>query len=534
MLTGLFGLSIDVGVAYVAKRQLQQAVDFAALKAVTDPTNATSLARTTVADNVDPSSLTEPVSVVAGQYPPPGYDWTNIGSLDVASRFVSGGSQTNALRVFAQEKVPLFLARLFHRDDFKVSAQATAYNQPLTQVTVGAGALAVDSQQSTANNALLSSLFGTSISLDAVSYQGLVNANVNLFDFLDALATITGTAPGNYSALLSTNVTFSELTDALVATISSDVDLASSATALNTALNALNAQVGAGVPFALGSLIQLGDVTSARAVGAQLNVFGFIQASGEAINAISQPTTVVTIPVTGGSIKLRTAVTEPSQTSEIGGVGIVAKTAEIRLYMEIVPTSPITVLGSNVAIRFPVYLTSIAGQATVTALDCPGPDSANATVVVSAQTGPVSASTADIDTSSLYQTLPPATQPAQIAYAAGIVKVTASGTEAISNPPVTLTFTSPFSSSDTQRTSLSSPFSTVTQWLVTNDSYTVTALGLPITPSVVTNQLTPLLNSIAPSADALIGDVLGALGASVGYLDVTVPYVRCSNPVLAQ
>lgn len=534
VLIGLLALSFDFGVAYIAKRQLQQAVDFAALKAVTDPSNAASLAETTVADNVDPSSLANPVSAVAGQYPPSGYNWTNIGSLPLAARFVPGGSPGNALQVSAQENVPVYLARLFYSGNWSVSAQATAYNQALTQLTVGAGAMAIDNQQSTVNNALLSSLLGTNISLDAVSYQGLVNANVRLFNFLDALATIAGTPQGDYSALLATNVTFADVVAALTAAISADPTLAGSADALNTALNALNTQIGAASPFTLGSLLQLDDVTAAHAVGSELNLFAFLQASAEAINATSQPTTVVSIPLTDGSITLRTAVTEPTQSSAIGGVGITASTAEIRLYMTITPAAPINVLGMPIAVQFPIYLTSIGGQATVTGLDCPGPDPAEATVTVSAQAGPASASTADIDTTALYQSVPPTMQPAQIAYMAGLVKITASGTQTLNSSPATLTFVSPFSASDTQRVSWPAPLSSIMTNLVTNDSYSVTALGLPIPTSVVMNQLTPLLNLLAPEADAVIADTLGALGASVAYMDVTVPYVRCSNPVLAQ
>jgi len=534
VLVGLMALSIDVGVAFFAQEQLQQAVDLAVLKAVTDPTNATSLAQTTVDDNVGAGTLSQPLSVVAGEYPPPGYDWATIGTLDVASRFSPGGDAPNALQITAQRDAPLFLSRLLYSGTMPVSAQATAYNQPLTQLTIGTGALSVDSQQSAANNALLSSFLGTNISLDAVSYQGLANANVDMFGFLDALISITGGTSGDYSAILNASVTLPEVMNALAATVASDSGLAGSASTLTTALDTLGSETNTLGPFTVGSVIQLADITASRAVGAQLNLFAFLTASAEQINASSMPTTTVSIPVTGGSITVQSAVIEPAQSSVVGGVGISASSAQIRLDIDIVPASPITVLGTNIAVQFPVYVTSLAGEATVTALNCNGPDSANATVVVSAQDGPASASSENINSSALYQSIPPAAQPAQLAYAAGLVNVTASGTQSITGSPQTLTFSAPFSSTDTQTVSLSQPLSTVMTYLVTNDSYSVTALGVPIPTSTVMSQLTPILDAIAPEADGVIGDLLSALGASDAYMAVTVPYVRCSNPVLAQ
>jgi uncharacterized membrane protein len=59
-------------------------------------------------------------------------------------------------------------------------------------------------------------------------------------------------------------------------------------------------------------------------------------------------------------------------------------------------------------------------------------------------------------------------------------------------------------------------------------------LGVPFPTSVVTDQLSSILSAIAPSVDTLVGDILKGLGTELGYMDVAVPYVRCSNPVLAQ
>jgi uncharacterized membrane protein len=534
LLAAIFSLSIDAGSAYLAKERLQDAVDLAAIKAATDPANAAALAQATVSDNVGAANLTQAVAITSGRYPPTGYTLANIGTLDLASRFEPGAAQPNALRVTAQRNVPLFLTSLFFSGGVPVSAQATAYNEPLTQVTIGTGALAVDSAQMTANNTLLSGLLGSSIVIDAISYQGLIDTNVKLFGFLDLLAVATGTASGDYAALLSLNVTLTEVIDALIATVQADPDLPGVAAALTASLQTLRGQVGTVGSFNLGSILQLSENSTSKAVGAELNLYALLRASSEAINQQNDTLTTVNVPVTGGTITLRLAVVEPAQVSVVGGVGIVARSAQIRAYLEVAPIAPITVLGVPVSLRFPIYVTGLAGQATVTALDCAGPDAATANVDVTAQAGPISGSTADIDTTALHQTTPLATQPALIAYLAGLLRVTASGNTSINGSPHNLSFVAPFDSSNTQRVPLSSPFQSIAAYLVANDTFTVTALGIPFPSSVVMNQLTPILNAIVPQVDALIGDLMEAMGIAIAYMDVSVPYVRCSNPVLAQ
>ena len=121
-----------------------------------------------------------------------------------------------------------------------------------------------------------------------------------------------------------------------------------------------------------------------------------------------------------------------------------------------------------------------------------------------------------------------------IANAAGVVNVTASGSRSLSGSPTTLTFAAPFDASDTQLVSLSGPLSAAASYLVANDTFTVTTLGIPFPSSLVTSQLTPILTALASQADTVVDGLLNGLGTSVAYMDVSVPYVRCSNPVLAQ
>jgi uncharacterized membrane protein len=534
LLGGLFSLSVDAGSIYLTKRRLQESVDLAALKAVTDPSNAATLAQSSVAANISAAYLTEPVAVASGRYPPTGFTLANIGTLPVNGRFEPGAAQPNALRVTARAKAPLFLTRIFFADDITVSAGATAFNQPLAQITVGTGLLAVDLAQSGANDALLSGLLGSSISLSAVSYQGLANANVRLFGFLDALATVTGTPAGDYEALLAANVDYSDLTSALISAVQADPDLAAVAGALVATLNTLGAQAGSTGSFALGDVLSIADEASAKAAGSKLNLFALLRASAEALNQSGGSTTSVDIPVTGGSIGLRLAVIEPTQMSAIGGEGISVESAQVRAYLEVNPIQSMNVLGIPVSIRFPIYFEAASGQATVTSIACSGPDTAMAQVGVSAQPGLASTTTADINTANLHQVAPLATQPALISNVAGLVRVTATGSWTISGAAQDLTFTAPFDASNTQRVPLASPLQSVLATLLASGSITVTVLGLPFPISIVTNQLAPILNAIAPVVDTVIDDLLEAMGIATAYMDVSIPYVRCSNPVLAQ
>ena len=509
-------------------------MDLAALKAVTDLANAATRAQSAVESNISAASLSGPVTAEDGRYPPTGYTTATIGSLPVDSRFEPAAASPNAVRVSATATVPLYLARLFYGNQADVSAQATAYNTPLTQVAVGTGLLAINSSQAAANDTLLSGLLGGSVTLSVASYQGLADANVRLFDFLDAVAAIAGTAAGDYEATLDATVTYADVLGALRTAVAANPDLAAIAAAVNAALTDLESQAGGGTTFTLRDILTIDGNDSVKAAGAALNVLAAVRASAEAVNSGAGSATPMSLSIAGGAVTLRFAVVEPMQFSAVGGEGISAQSSQIRIYAEINPTAVLSVLGQPVALQFPLYIEAASGQATVTSIACAGPDATSAQVGVTAQSGPASVSTADVDTTSLYQSTPLATQPAQVADVAGLVNVTASGTEAITGAPQNLTFAAPFDSTNTQRVPLTDPLDTVMASALANTSFTVTALGVPFPSSVVTSQLGPILSAVAAPVDTLIDGLLKALGLEAAYMDVSVPYVRCSNPVLAQ
>lgn len=534
LLAGIFSLSVDAGYLYLSRRRLQAAVDFAALKAVTDLSNATTRAQSAVEDNVSASSLDGPVTVVEGRYPPLGYTTATLSTLPVDARFEPAAAGPNAVRVSAHVTVPLYLARLFYGSGAHVFAQATAYNTPLTQLEVGTGALSIDTSQSAIFNALFSGLLGASVNLNAVSYQGLADTNVRLFDFLDAMAALTGTAPGDYEALIGATVTYTNVLEALRTAVAADPDLASVANAVTTTLSNFESQTASAGSFRLGNILNISGNDSVKAVGSVVNVLAMVRAAAEGVNTAAGSVFPTTLSIAGGTVSLRLAVVEPTQMSAVGGAGITASSAQVRIYAEVDPTAALNILGQPVSVRFPIYIESLSGRATVTSLTCAAADASSAEVDVTAQSGPASASTADVDTTSLYQTAPLATQPAQVSYAAGLVKVTANGGETITGDSQDLTFVAPFDSSDTQRVPLTSPLDTVMSSVLASTNFTVSALGVSFPSSLVTSQLGPILGTVASPVDSLIDELLKAFGIQTAYTDVTVPYVRCSNPTLAQ
>ena len=74
----------------------------------------------------------------------------------------------------------------------------------------------VNTSKSQTLNALFGNLLGGSVSLSVGAWNGLLNTDVQLLDYLDALAVNLGVQAGNYDALLQTNASVGQLVDAAI------------------------------------------------------------------------------------------------------------------------------------------------------------------------------------------------------------------------------------------------------------------------------------------------------------------------------
>ena len=163
------GLTVDFGLALLRKRQLQAATDFAALAAAQNNPNAAPIVAQMLAANgfatAQVTSLTTG-SYVANPAIPPG------------QRYVANQLPANAVQLATATTVPMhFVSAIVPHAQLTVPAQAGAVQ--VTEAGLVAGSGLVSAGGPGLPNAILGGLLGSTLTLDAVSYNGLANADFN-------------------------------------------------------------------------------------------------------------------------------------------------------------------------------------------------------------------------------------------------------------------------------------------------------------------------------------------------------------------
>lgn len=219
----MLALSVDAGRLYYEKRKLQRVADMAAMESASgagfcgaqEPgeasADALSLAQTAANRHGYPGDLGS------------GANHVRVGYVQVIGghrQFVASSGRIEAVEVRATQQVPasLVLGGLWG-EDVTLQADAVAQRSALAGFSLGSGLASLDSQQSAVLNALLGGMLGTTLDLDAVSYQGLANARLNLLELNQHLppAAQLDLSAGNVEALLETQLTLDQVLDATVA-----------------------------------------------------------------------------------------------------------------------------------------------------------------------------------------------------------------------------------------------------------------------------------------------------------------------------
>jgi len=309
----------DIGFLYFYKREYQKAADLAAIAGaktlinsagVRSCSNATGGAQVNATQNL--GSKTYTLGVICGKW--------NASAATAALRFNAAvtNSELNAVKATISGTPPRFLPFIAATT---ISASATALaDQPVAQLTLRNTVAAVDTQKSAVLNAVVGGLLGGSINLPVASWNGLLNTNINLLSYLDALAIRLGISAGNYDQVLAAPVSVGNLLNA-----AADVLPAGSGPDVSASLNSL-AQLGLGLPqVTVGQLlgVQTNLPTSALDVG--LNVLqlveGSVQLAGR--NNVVSVGLPVTVPgLVNASVRVK--VIEPGQLSKLGNPALAA------------------------------------------------------------------------------------------------------------------------------------------------------------------------------------------------------------------
>jgi uncharacterized membrane protein len=532
MLAGAF--AVDEGSLYLERRQAQSVADLAAIAAATDPSKALDTAFRTFQANgligatlsIDDPSIqirsSRPVQVVTGQY-------KAAPEISVTSRFSPGGSPPNAVQVTYRKKGTLWLARPWQAPpEISVAALATA--NPQAAFSVGSRLASLNGGIA---NTLLKSLLGTSASLDVMSYNALLDAKVDLLDFLGALNQKLNLSAATYGDVLKASASRGAIAGALASVLTGTAKTA--ATTLSTTI----ADTGT-IPLL--KLLDIGSL-STQPVGSESGYFAGISAL-ELLNAAAviagngkQIDLAVGATLPGlTSITLGVAIGEPPQHAwyRVGEKGAVARTAQTRLNLTVKLLGSAVLLGAGVTL--PIYVEVAYAEARIRSVSCPVFGKEAGSAVVEVLPGAARLAIGNLSGAGFtdFSALPAVDQ-ATILSVPLLLKIKARAAVAIGQTsPILLNFSSEDVKQATIKTATNHTIvGSLSKSLLDGLDIDVDVLGIGLsTDAVIEAAVRTLVAPLAPVLDSTIFGVLEVLGVGIGEADVRVYSVTCSRPVL--
>lgn len=298
----LLGL-IDLGFLYYYKREYQKAADLAALAGARHLPTGCNAAQLAGIDSAN-ANLGQHLGTPAIQ--------CGVWKASATPSFTLAGPGVNPTAVRA---VILGSAPSFFLPARNLSAEAVATaNRRTAALNLRSTIASVNTSKSQTLNALFGNLLGGSVSLSVGAWNGLLNTDVQLLDYLDALAVNLGVQAGNYDALLQTNASVGQLVDAAIDLMEQGKGTGDIGAALG-GLELLRAAIPPGTPLLkLGELLAIQSGTETSGLDLPLQVFQMVQAFVQAANSKNAVAATVNLGLANVQVK----VLEPPQISAVG------------------------------------------------------------------------------------------------------------------------------------------------------------------------------------------------------------------------
>lgn len=556
----LAAVAVDEGSIYVERREAQAMTDLAAITAASNINNIEAAVVTTLGDNGMPGIVVQKagqaivptlgktiVSVTAGRYSPES-------SLGVDKRFEAGKTPHNAVHVTLHKVATRYFASSLIPTPV-IGTQAIASMTAQARFSVGSRLLSVNGG---ILNALLSGLLGGNISLSVMDYNALISTDISVLSFVDALAVQLQLTGVSYSEVLASKATVGQIVTAManVSPVGSTSKLALqtiASRATSTVKIPLNHLVDLGSAGELG----LGQESAGLAIDA--NAMGMLTSAAALANGSRQVDINLGATVPGlTSTTLSIAIGEPAQVSPwlTVGDGTVVRTAQTRIKLVASVGIGNSNLGGGISllsVKLPLHVEVAHAEAELTDISCPTGHPDSLKVSIAARPGVASlhlgASDADNSPTAFADFSNP--QSFQAAEIAGVsvklllinlplLQVNGSAAVAITNTdPTTLTFNKTEIANKAIKTASTKNLTqSLTTSLVNNLSLSVGALGLGLDVTALLGTVKPavvtLLNGVTAPVDALVYNVLAALGVRVGEADVRIMGATCGRSALVQ
>lgn len=545
-------LAIDLGSHVLAQRDLQGAVDLAALDAVM-----------ALDVDADPSSLAEQYATDslgrnAGWSSRDGRDVTvTTGIFDPVSRvFTPTTTAPDAVLVEATAQLSRLTGILPGTD--RVTHRAIASTLSQGSVSIGTAAASVDSDRSVVLNRVLSRLFGRSsdLSLDLVGYQGLASGTVSLRQLAADLGL------GSPAELVDTSVDVGTLFSAAASGLSASGDPLD--VAASTPMGTLASELGGSATVQLGDVLDLEAGQPGAVADLQVSALDLVTVVAQVVNGTNAVDLGMPIAVPGvASGSLTLAVLEPPQLAA-GRPGIdpatgtwrtVATTSQVRLGIRLqLDDLDLGDLQAS-ALDMPLVVQAARGEAPLASITCatggsdPAVDVPVTTAGVTTTLGDLPSDLATASTPVPLDTadLASVTLDAPLLGALDLGTLTGRLQTTVGAATEDLRFTGPYAES--RRTAGSSTLGGTPRVLgsdgdgrvglaVALDTAELGVTALQLGVDLQTDVLDPFLDATTPILDEVdervVGPLLNGLGVSLGRADVTVADVDCGGRQLVE
>ena len=516
--------AVDVGALYLERRTLQGVADLAAMAGASDIDNA----ERAVAATIKANGVTATVTVERGQYVPEP-------SVHHTQRFAAGREPYNAIRVNLEKPGQLYFAKAITQDDIGIGVTATAANDALATFSVGSRLLAV---RDGIVNDVLGGLLGANISLSAMDYEALIQAEIQLNPFLDALASQLDVTGGTYNDVLQASATVGDV----IAAAARVADQSGNAVASAAFYRLLSQVGGQSVDVPLTSLIDLGPLGTvnlgdpapgldANFTAMELLSAAVVLANGERQMEIDLGTNIPGLL----SLKLWIAIGEPPQQASWSAVGQAdssVRTAQTRLKL-IAEVSGIGAL-QGVRVRLPLILALASAKGRLDSVACIAGGAPSATVA--ARPGVAEAWIGEADTASFGDFYYDAKVGKAKIVDTSLIKVWGWAHIHAGNTSETmLTFDQEDVDNGTvKRTDTRNIAASLVSTLLKDLKLDVQLLGAVLAlPGTISAAVADTLGSVAEPLDAVAHTLLTTLGVHVGEADIRVHGMHCGNGVLA-
>lgn len=520
---GVSALAVDVGSLYTERRALQGVADIAASAGATDIGRA----EAAVAATFEANQITAAFTVERGRYQAdpatPSYE-----------RFKVGVEPFNAIRLNVKKRGQLYFGRFVSDGTFEIEVEATAASAAMATFSVGSRLAAV---RAGVANKVLGALIGTDVSLSVMDYDALASAQVNLADFLTALATRGNITAVSYNELLASSFTFGSVVAAAATAAEGAGDLSTAATLRSLAT--MTSNISATAPIS--GLLTLGPLSGVAlgqkpaGLAATVPVMNLISSTALLAGGARQVHLDLTAAVPGTlGITGDLAVGEKLQyaSTTVGQPEARVRTAQTRL--RLVAETDGTGLLSGIRLRLPVYVDAAYAEARLTGVACGA--SNNSVATIGARSGVARASIGEVPQSGLGDfRSQPVVSPAKIVDTPLIQATGRAAADFGSNNETLLEFNqTDVAMATVKRTTTTSASGSIATSLAKTLVLDVRTAGLVLSvPGDMVATLSDAVSTMAKPLDAVLFDIFATMGIAIGEADVRVHRIVCGGAVLA-